>query len=168
MRPDRAVHPLDVRHGPADQAGRDLQPEIIPGLQQHAVRLHQSLPHRPVGSLPEIPALRVLQMGTAGKQSDLHIRDRRSRQHAGMLPFLQMGQNQPLPVPVQFVLAAGGSHRQPAARLSRLQQKMHLRIMPQRFKMAHALHGIRNGFLVYNISGPKRNLHAEAFPDQVP
>ena len=60
-----AVHPLDVRHGPADQAGRNLQPKIIPGLQQHAVRLHQSLPYRPVGGLPEIPALRMLQMGAA-------------------------------------------------------------------------------------------------------
>ena len=162
-----AVHPLDVRHGPADQAGRNLQPKIIPGLQQHAVRLHQSLPHRPVGGLPEVSSLRMLQMGAAGKQGDLQIRDGRSRQHAGMLPFLQMGQHQPLPVPVQFILAAGGSHRQPAARLSRLQQQMHLRIMPQRLKMPHTLHRIRNRFLVYNISGSEGYLHAEAFPDQV-
>ena len=84
-----------------------------------------------------------------------------------MLPFLQMGQHQPLPVPLQFILAAGGSHRQPAARLSRLQQQMHLRIVSQRLKMPHTLHCIRNRFLVYNISGSKGYLHAEAFPDQV-
>ena len=166
-RSERAVHPLDVRHCPADQAGRDLQPEIIPGLQQHAVRLHQSLAHRPVGGLPEVSSLRVLQMGAARKQSDFQIRDCRSRQHAGMFPFLQMGQHQPLPVPVQHILTAGGSHRQPASRLSRLQQQMHLRIVPQRLKMPHSLYRISNRFFVNNISCSEGHLHAEAFPDQV-
>ncbi len=77
-----------------------------------------------------------------------------------------MRQHQPLPVSVQDVLAAGTGKLQPAARLSRLQQQMHLRIMPQRFEMPDACDGIRNGLLVYNLTVRKLHFQPKTFRNQ--
>ena len=49
-----------------------------------------------------------------------------------MLFFLQMGQDQPLPVQLQIVGVAGAGKAQAAARFARLQQQMDLGIMAQR------------------------------------
>ena len=70
-----AVHPLQIRHGPARQLCRHLQPEHIHRLQQHALGPHKAMAHRPVRGLPEIPALGMLQMGFPRQQGDLHVRD---------------------------------------------------------------------------------------------
>ena len=70
-----AAHLLQVRHGPAHLLGGDLQPEPVPRLQQHAFRLHQPLPHGPVGGLSEIAALGVLFVGAARQQGDFDIGD---------------------------------------------------------------------------------------------
>ena len=55
--------------------GGDLQPEPVPRLQQHAFRLHQSVPHGPVGGLSKIAALGVLFVGAARQQGDFDIGD---------------------------------------------------------------------------------------------
>ena len=87
---DLAVHPLQIRHGAAHLFGGKLQPEAVPRLQQHILRLHKPLTHCPVGGLPEIAALGVLFVGAAGEQRELDIRDRRTGEHAAMLFFQQM------------------------------------------------------------------------------
>ena len=84
-----------------------------------------------------------------------------------MLFFLQMSQDQPLPVPVQLIFICCSKKLQSASSLSRFQKKMHLRIMTKRFKMSHTFHRCGNGFLIYNISGSELHSHMEAFPDEM-
>ena len=160
-RRDLPFHSLKVTDGPARLGGGQLQTEIVPGLQQHALRPHQSLAHRPVGGLAEVSALGVLFVGPARHQRQPHIRDGRARQHARVLPLRQVRQNQPLPVTVQQILRAGRSQNQPAARLARLQQQMHLRIVPQGLKVADALHRGGNGLPVADGPGPKGYRHSK-------
>ncbi len=109
----------------------------------------------------------MLLMRPPGGQRNPHVRDRRTRQYPRMLSFLQMGQHKPLPVPVQIVLADGRSKLQPAARLSRLQDQMHLRIMPERLEVSHTFHPVEDGFLIDDTSLFKGGFHAEPFPDQI-
>ena len=105
-------------------------------------------------------------MGAPGEQCNLHIRDRRSGKHASVFLFLQMGENQPLPVAVQNILAARREKLQAASRLTWLQKQMYLRIVAQRLKMSHALHRRSNCFLIYNVSGAEVYCYMEPFPDQ--
>ena len=70
-----AAHLLQVHHGPAHLLGGDFQPEPVPRLQQHTFRLHQPMPHGPVGGLSEIAALGVLFVGAARQQGDFDIGD---------------------------------------------------------------------------------------------
>ena len=160
------MHPLDIRHGPAHHVPRDLQPEVIPWFQKHTVRLHQPLPHRPIGGFSEISALRMLQMGAPRNQRDFHIRNRRADQYAAMLLFLQMRQNQPLPVPIQLIFTAVRSDGQPAPGFSRLHQQMYLRIMTKGLKMSHPFHCIGDGLFIHDIPRSKLNGHAETFLNQ--
>ena len=74
---------------------------------------------------------------------------------------LQMGQHEPLPVPVQFVFTDSRGKLQPAARFARLQQKMNLRIMPKGFEMSYPLYSFLNRLFIYNVSGIKRNLYSK-------
>ena len=108
----------------------------------------------------------MLGMGTACEQCNAHIGNRRTSQYAQMLPFLQMGQNQSLPVAIQDILTAGGGKFQSAASFQWFQQQMGFRIMPQRLKMSDALYRCGNGFLIHNISGSKGNFQPEPFRDQ--
>ena len=77
-----------------------------------------------------------------------------------------MGEHQPLPVAVEHIFAAVRLKYEPASRLSRFKQKVHLGVMAERFKMSHALHRTCNGLLVYNPSGAKCDLHTVALTDQ--
>ena len=143
---------LQIGHGTANTVLRDFQPEVIPGFQQDRLppgrRGAQPLPHGAVGCLAKVPALGVLDVGTACRQGDFHIGQRRTGQHAGVAALRQVGQNQPLPVQVQRIGAANAGKLQAAARLAGFQQQMNLRIMAQRFIMAHALHRGRDGLFV--------------------
>ena len=80
--------------------------------------------------------------------------------------FLQMSHNQPLPVPVQLVLAAPGGRHHAAALGQGLQQQVHLRIVAQGLKVAHALHGAVDGLLIQNPAPVQVDLHAEALRHQ--
>ena len=80
----------------------------------------------------------MLQMGPAAQNGDLQIRHTASRQHPRMIFLLQMGQNQPLPVPVQLVLAAQRTKSQPAPRLARLQKQLYFRVMAKGLEVTDA------------------------------
>ena len=103
-----SVHPLYISHGSACRALRHFQPELIPWLQQYTFCFSQPLPQRSVGGLSEIAAFRMLQVTAACKQCYLHIGYGRACQGSRVLPLRQMCQNEPLPVPVQYVFAASG------------------------------------------------------------
>ena len=114
------VHPLEIRHRPPEHARRQLQPERVPRLQQHRLCLAQSLPHRAVGRLPEITALRVLQMRLAGNQRDAKIGHGASGQDARLHRLLQMREDEPLPAARQHIFAAHRVEHNAASRLARL------------------------------------------------
>ena len=83
-----------------------------------------------------------------------------------MFLFLQMGQDQSLPVSLQHIFTAGRGELQTTPWLSRLQQQMHLRVMAQRLIMPYALHSVGNGLPVYDAARTKLHPQAEAFLDQ--
>ena len=64
-RVEARAHLLQVRHGSSHISLGQLQSEVVPGFQKHALGLHQTLAHRPVGGLAEVAALGVLQMRLA-------------------------------------------------------------------------------------------------------
>src|SRR5699024_11569905 len=127
-----ALHFLDIRHGSPQHFPGKLQTELIVRLQKNTFRLSQPLPHRAVSRLAEIAALGVLRMRPAGKQGDLYVCDRRPCQHARMFFLLKMSEDQALPVPGKHVFAAGCEILASASRFSRFQQKIYLRVMPER------------------------------------
>ena len=57
---EAAAHGTDIRDGTADGLRGQGQRKAVPRLQKLRLRLHQSLPHRPVGSLAHIATLGVL------------------------------------------------------------------------------------------------------------
>ena len=97
------AHALDIRHGAPDAFARQLQPEIVPWLEEDALGAHESLPHGAVGRLTEVAALGVLQMRPSRGERDLHIGDRRAGQHAAVLFFRKMRQYKALPVEIEFI-----------------------------------------------------------------
>ena len=136
--------------------------KFIIRLQKHTFGLHQPLPHGTVGGLAKITARGVLEMCSAGNKGNTHIGDRRTGQHAPVNFFLQMGKDQPLPVQIKRVGGAVGIKYKAAAPLTRLQDQMHFCIMPQRFIMADALHGVGDRFPVEDTSRPKGDIQIEA------
>ena len=100
----------DIRNRPSDAFAGDFQTEGVIRLQQNGLfphqRSHQTLTDSTVGRFSEVPADRVLEMRPSGNQRNLHIRDRRTGHHTEMLLFLQMRENEPLPVPFQKIFAA--------------------------------------------------------------
>ena len=99
-------------------------------------------------------------------QCDLHIRDLGTCQHTSVAFFFQMCQHQTLPVSFQDILTAGCLELQAAAPLSRLHEKMHLRIVAERFKMPYPFHRLCDGFFVHDTSRSKFHFRAKSFPDQ--
>ena len=77
--------------------------------------------------------------------------------------FLQMCQDQSLPVFIQHIFAAVGIKDESGSRLTRFHQKMDFRVVAQRFEMPDALNDLSDRFLIYNISFAKFDLHAESF-----
>ena len=110
-----ASHSLYIRHSSSHLLLRQLQPQLVPGLQKHTLGHFQSLTHGPVGGLAEVASLGVLGVGPPGEQGDAQISDGGSGEYAPVLLFHQVGQNEPLPVPVQHVLAAGSVKLQTTA-----------------------------------------------------
>ena len=161
------VHPLQIRHRPANKICRNLQPERIPRLQQHRLRLPQSLPHRAIRRLPEIASLGVLEVRLAGDDRDAKIGHGASRQNPRLHGFLQMRENKPLPVPREHILAAHGVQHDPAPRLAGLEQQVNLRIVPQGLIVPHALNGSHDCLLVDDISLVEADGQIKAVLDQL-
>ena len=105
-------------------------------------------------------------MRTPGQQGDFHVGQRRAGQHAQMGLFRQMGQHQPLPVEVKRIGRTRAGKLHARAALRRLDEQMHLRIMPQWLKMPDADHGGRDRLLVDNAAFIKCHIHAKAFCNQ--
>ena len=162
----RAGHEPHVADRAADLLSRDLDAKGVVRLEQDAFRLHESLPHGAPRRLAEVAALRVLDVRAAGQQCDLHIRQRCAGEHAAVALLGQMREDQALPVPVEHVLAAGGVKRQARAALGRLEQQVHLGIVAQRLKMAHALDRRRDRLLIEDAAGIDLHVHVEPFADE--
>ena len=108
----------------------------------------------------------MLRMGAPCQEGDLHIRKRRTSQHADMFLLLQMCKDQTLPVPCKHIFTACGKKLAAASRLSRLDQKMDFRIMTKRLKMSHSFHRFCNGFFVDNASCTEFHCYMKTVPDQ--
>ena len=68
-------HLLDIPHGPPQGGGGERKAEVVPGLQQDALRRHEALAHRPVGGLAEVAPLGMLDVGPPGGKGDAHVGD---------------------------------------------------------------------------------------------
>ena len=81
--------------------------------------------------------------------------------------FLQMSQDQSLPVPIQHILTAGRCELQSAAPFTGFQQQVHFRIMSQGFKMSDAFHRFRQRLLIDNASRIEFRFQSETLPQDI-
>ena len=161
----RAVHALNIGHRASDALVRQFQPEGVIRLKQQTLGSHQAVAYRAVSCFSEVAAFGVLDMRAACNNGDLHIRDRRTGQHAQVRFFRQMRENQALPVQVEHIGRARSRKLDAAAALCRFKQQMHLGVMPQRLKMADADDRLGDGLAVDDAALVERHVHAEAFRD---
>ena len=147
------VHVREIRHRTADIVSRNVEREGIVRLQQDVLRLPESLAHRTVGRLTEIATLGMLVAGPSGHEGEANVGDRAAGEHTDMLPLLEMGQYETLPVDGERIGGAVGPELKTAAARERLQQKMHLGIVSERLEMAHTLDRCCNRFLVQDATG---------------
>ena len=105
----------------------------------------------------------MLVAGPSGHECETKIGDRAAGEYTDMLPLLEMGQYETLPVDGQRIGGAVGSELKTATTRERLQQKMHLGIVSKRLEMAHTLDRSCNRFLVQDATGRKSNLDTIAF-----
>ena len=159
-------HGLQVADGPAQLLGGEGEGEGVPGLQQHALGLHEALAHRPVSGLAEVAPLGVLGVGPAGEEGDAQVGDGGAGEDPPVGPLGQVGEDEPLPVPVQQVLAAPAVKDQTAALGQGLQEEMDLGVVAQGLKVAHPLHRGGDGLLVQNAPGVHLDRHVKAVGDQ--
>ena len=138
----RAEAQLYIAYRPAYLLGGHFKIKAVVRLKQHALYIHQPLPHRSVGSLAEVAALGMLDMRPARGEDYLHIRYRRAGEHSQMLLLGEMHQYQALPIAVKRILTASGRELKPAAPRERRKQQMHLGIVAQRLIMPHALNAV--------------------------
>ena len=79
------------------------------------------------------------------------------------MPLLpKVGQNQPLPVPRERVHRTAALENEPGPGLARLHQKVDLRIVAERLKMADSLHRSRDRLLVDDRRPAEADFEAEA------
>ena len=105
-------------------------------------------------------------MGPACREGEAHIRNGGTGENAQVGLFRQVGQNEPLPVAVQLVLAAGRGEAESAAPGQRLQQQMDLRVVPQRLVVADSHSGGGDSFLVKDAPRAEVHLHSEPSGDE--
>ena len=160
------THARGIRERPAHALPRHLELKVVPRLQQHVcadlTRLHQTLANRAIRGLAKIAALGVFGMRAAARERNAHIGDGRARQHAQVVALHSVGECQTLPVKIELVGRGHGAKLHARTRWQRLQAQMHLGIVAQRLKVAHALDRPRNSLLIENAAGLKRNRKAKA------
>ena len=101
-------------------------------------------------------------MRTAARERNAHIGDGRAGQHAQVIALHGVGECQTLPVKIELVGRGHGAKLHARTRRQRLQTQMHLGIVAQWLKVAHTLDRLRNGLLIENAAGLKRNRKTEA------
>ena len=156
------AHRAKIRHRAAEVLMGHRENKGIIRLQDCTLGHHETLADRAVGGLPEVAALRVLEVRAAGNQRNFHIRKRRPGQHARMLRLEDVREDKPLPVEIQVILAHGcrDSHAAPGA--AGLKQQVYLRVMPERLKMPDAFHSLCHRFFVNDTSLARLRSHTEA------
>ena len=103
----------------------------------------------------------MLQVRLPGNQGDLHIRDRSAGQDAPVDLFLQVSQDQPLPVQGQVVRGHVRAEDQAAPGRQRFQPQVDLRVMAQRLIVPNALHRFRDGLPIQHAGLPEGDLQPE-------
>ena len=101
-------------------------------------------------------------MRTAARERNAHIGDGRAGQHAQVIALHSVGERQTLPVKIELVGRGHGAKLHARTRWQRFQTQMHLGIVAQRLKVAHALDRLRNSLLIENAARLKRNRKAKA------
>ena len=101
-------------------------------------------------------------MRTAARERNAHIGDGRAGQHTQVIALHGVGERQTLPVKVELVGRGHGAKLHARTRWQRLQTQMHLGIVTQWLKVAHALDRLRNSLLIEDAAGLKRNRKAKA------
>ena len=91
-------------------------------------------------------------MRSSAGHNELQIINGRSGQNASVDAFLQMSQDQPLPVQSQNIRRAFGFKGKPASPFPGLQPEVYLRVMAKGFKMAVAGNRISDGLMVLDPS----------------
>ena len=125
-----------------------------------------ALAHRPIGGLAEVAPLSVLHVGPAGEQGDGQVGDGGAGEHPQVLLLHQVGEDEPLPVPVQHVLGTGGGEAEAGAPGGGLQQQVDLGVVAQGLEVAHPLHRGGDGLFVEDAPGAEGHLQAEPVPDE--
>ena len=160
------THARGIRERPAHALPRHLELKVVPRLQQHdcagLTRLHEALANRTVRGLAKIATLGVFGMRAAARERNAHIGDGRAGQHAQVIALHGVGERQTLPVKIELIGRGHGAKLHARARWQRLQAQMHLGIVAQWLKVAHALDRLRNGLLIENAAGLKPNRKIKA------
>ena len=79
-----------------------------------------------------------------------------------MIALHGVSECQTLPVEIELVGRGHGAKLHARTRWQRLQAQMHLGIVAQRLKVAHALDRLRNSLLIENAAGLKLNRKVKA------
>ena len=161
-----APHGLQVTDGPAQLVGGEGEGKLVPGLQQDALGPHEALAHCPVGGLAEVAPLGVFGVGPAGHEGDLQVRDGGPGEDPPVGTLGQVGEDEPLPVAGQHVLAAPGGQHQAGPLGQGLQEEVDLGVVPQGLVVAHPLHGGGDGLLVQDAALVHPYGHPEAVLDE--
>ena len=101
-------------------------------------------------------------MRSAGDEAYAHIRYRRTRQHAGKLAFRKLRQYEPLPVAVERILGTACRKFKTLADGQRRQLKMHLGVMPQRFKVTRTRDRSKDRLTVHDAAPVYAYVEVEA------
>ena len=104
-------------------------------------------------------------MGSSACQDNAHISYDRFGQNAVKYAFLQMCEDQALPVSRQQVHRALAVKLQAAPGRKRLHPKVHLRVVTQRFEVSDALRDGPDGLPVDDPAGAEGHIIAEPLPD---
>ena len=156
------AHLLQICQRPSQRFLRNFQAEVVERFQEDAFRHHQALAYGAVSCLPEVTALRVLQVSLTCEQRYFHIREFRSCEYAAMPLLLQMSHDQPLPVDSEHVRSAAVLKHQSAPRHAGLQQQVYLRIVSERLEVTDAFH--RPGDRLFINDGGIPEFHAQTQP----
>ena len=130
--------------------------------------MHQPLADGAVDGFAEIAALRVFEMGAAGEQRHLHVRERRAEQYALVLLLKDVRADQVLPALFEHVQRAAALKGDPASARAGREQEVHLGVVAQRLKVAAGVHRVLDGLAVEHLAVPERDGKAEPCFHQLP